>query len=81
MLEKEYEFYQKNRLSLLERYENQYVVIFGEKVIGSYPDKDTAIIEAQKDHKVGTFLVQLCTRDEESQVMRFHSRVAFSANA
>lgn len=81
MLEKEYEYYQSHRDELLTKYEGKFIVIVGEAVLGAFDTREEAIIETQKDHKVGTFLVQQVSSDTENEVMRFHSRVSFAFNA
>ncbi len=81
MLDKEYQYYQAHKEELIEQYEGRYVVIVGEKVVGDYETEIEAVVSARKSYEPGTFLVQLCTRDEEAEVMRFHSRVSFSSNA
>ena len=81
MLEKEYEYYLKHKNSLIEKYVGKYIIIKNNDVIGAYESKEDAIKQTQIKHKIGTFLIQLCSKKEEDDVMRFHSRVAFSSNA
>ncbi len=81
MLEKEYEYYLKHKSSLIEKYGGKYVVIKNNDVLGAYENKEDAIKQTQIKHKIGTFLIQLCSGKEEDEVMRFHSRVAFASNA
>ena len=76
MLEREYAYYQKHKADLDAKYENLYVVICGDQVLGAYPDQHTALREALKQHKAGTFLIQLCAPHQD-HVQYFHSRVAF----
>lgn len=80
MLEKEYNYFKKNKEKLIKEYPNKYVVIKAEKIIGVYDNENKAIEETLKDHKLGTFLVQKCSENSD-QVMRFHSRVIFSQYA
>lgn len=77
MLEIEYQFYQKNRDSLLKTYKGRFIVIRGDKVVGVFASEEEAYLEASKLYKLGTFLIQECTpNDKETQT--FHSRVVFA---
>ena len=46
MLEKEFEYYLKNQNDLVEKYNNKYIVIIGEKVVGAYNTDAEALIDA-----------------------------------
>lgn len=76
MLEQEFKFYQNNKGDLIRKYNNRFVVIKGDKVLGDFGSREEAIEAAQKDHALGSFLVQRVSVDDE-QVQRFHSRVNF----
>jgi hypothetical protein len=76
MIEQEFEFYQKNKAALISKYPDQYIVIKNAHVIGSYSSRVEALEATQKDHKLGTFLIQHASLTEEP-IQRFHSRVAF----
>lgn len=77
MLEKDFQYYLNNREELLKKYTGRYLVIKGEKVIGDYSSEMDAYTETQKEHKLGTFLIQPCVADERSFQQSFHSRVNF----
>ena len=77
MLENEFKYYIDNQDTLVEKYNGKYLVIKGEEVIGVYDTDDEAYLETQKEHKLGTFLIQLCTPGEEAYTHVFHSRVTF----
>ena len=77
-LTKEFEYYLANQDEIVKRYDGMYVVIKNCEVIGAYADQLDAINEAQKEHKAGTFLVQLVSPGETAYSQNFHSRVAFS---
>ena len=76
MLEDEFKFYQNNRADLLKKFNNRYVVIKDQKVLGDFTSREEAIEVAQMDHPLGTFLVHLVSSEEEP-VLRFYSRVSF----
>ncbi len=75
MLETEYEYYQNNKDELLKQYNGKIIVIIGNNVIGDYNKKNEAIIATKKKHKLGTFLVQKVSTEENDQIQRFYSRV------
>jgi hypothetical protein len=76
-LEKQLEFYIKNQAELLKTYEGKYIVIKNEKILGSYESEMEAYVETIKEHKVGSFLIQLCLPGEDNYTQTFHSHVAF----
>jgi len=77
-LQKEFDFYLEHQDELVERYEGRYIVIKGGEVLGAYDNELAAIIETQKSHPLGTFLVQLVSRGSAAYTQTFHSRVVFS---
>jgi hypothetical protein len=78
MLEKEFKYYLDHQKSLVKKYNNKYIVIKGEKVIGSYDSNEEAYFETIKTHELGTFIIQLCTPGPEAYTQTFHSRVIFA---
>lgn len=74
-LELEYKYYRENLDNLLEKYNNKFIVIKGQSIIGFYDSMDEAISETIKEHKLGTFIVQHCISNVEEQ--SFFSRVSF----
>jgi len=77
-LTKEFKYYLANQDEIVKQYDGRYVVIKNCEVIGAYTDQLEAINETQKEHKAGTFLVQLVSPGETEYSQNFHSRVAFS---
>ncbi len=75
MLEKEYDYFLKNRDILLKEYEGKFIVIIGNEVVGSYSSREEALKETYSKHKMGTFLIQKVSRDEDDIIQRFSSRV------
>jgi len=73
-LKKEFEFYEKNKNSLVMKYNGQYIAIVNSKVICSYPSQEEVIKDMQsKNYGLGTFLVQLVSSYDN--VQKFYSRV------
>ena len=68
-LDAELQFYKKNKPDLLAKYENKYVVIVGEDVVGSYDNYEEAVTATAKKHKFGTFFVQLVTAEDEVAIL------------
>lgn len=68
-LDTEFQFYKKNKPDLLDKYEDKYVVIVGESVIGSYDSYQEAVTITAKTHKLGTFFVQLVTAEDEVAIL------------
>ncbi|PIR93533.1 hypothetical protein COT99_00185 [Candidatus Falkowbacteria bacterium CG10_big_fil_rev_8_21_14_0_10_43_10] len=78
MLEKEYKYYKKNKKELLEKYNNKFIVIKNDEVIGAYSSEEDAYNNTIKTNKLGTFLIKQCLADDKEEIQTFHSRVAFS---
>jgi hypothetical protein len=64
-LEKEYTYFKTHLDEFIKDHPNQFVVIIGERVLGFYPNLTDALKETVKDHKPGTFFVELCTPDKD----------------
>lgn len=77
MLEKEYQYYEKNKETLLKKYLGSFLLISGESVLGNYESEAEAYRAAQKKGlELGTFLIQEC-RPDSILKETFHSRVIF----
>ena len=74
-LEKEFEYYLKNQEEFVKKYNGRVLVIKNCAVIGVYDSDQEAIEETTKEHKLGTFLVQLCEPGVDSVTQTFNSRV------
>ena len=77
-LQKEFQFYLDHQNEMVGKYDGKYIVIKDGEVLGAYDDELAAIIQTQKSHKLGTFLVQLVSRGPGGYTQTFHSRVVFS---
>jgi uncharacterized protein (DUF1330 family) len=78
MLDKEFKYYIDNQKELVKKYENQYLVIRGEEVVGVFGSDEQAYIDSIKKYPEGTFLIQFCDSGDRSYSQTFHSRVSFS---
>jgi hypothetical protein len=76
-LKKELEYYIENQMDLVQQYLGKYIVIKDQKVIGVYDMEIDAYFDTQKEHELGSFLIQHCTPGKESYTQTFHSRVYF----
>lgn len=77
-LQKEFEYYLAHQSEMVEKYDGEFVVIKNCTVLGVYEDELTAATETQKEHKLGTFLIQKVTPGDAAYTQTFHSRVVFA---
>ena len=75
-LQDEFKFYLENQDDFLKRYEGRFIVIKNRKVLGSYESEIEAYKEIQKEHQLGTCLIQLVQEGENSYSQTFYSRVS-----
>ena len=78
MLRREFQYYLDNQSELVERYNGRVLVIVGEDVIGDYDNETEAYFMTEKNHELGTFLIQKCTPGKEAYTQTFRSRVVFA---
>ncbi len=77
--DKNYEWFKENLHELVKSYDNQYVVIKNENILGVYPSFDDAFNETVKNERPGSFLIQLCSLDETKTGQTFFThRVSFA---
>ena len=76
-LKQEFEYYIAHQEELVAKHRGKYVVIKGQEVLGFFDDEIRAIRETQRQHALGSFLVQKCEPGEESYTQSFHSLAAF----
>jgi hypothetical protein len=65
MLDAEWEFYEKNRDGLVEKYCGKYIVISGDKVVSAYDDEQIAYRETIKSIPLGSFMIHHVAEEEE----------------
>jgi hypothetical protein len=69
MLEREFEYYQKNMTEIREKYLGKEVVIVGEQIIAAYDDFEEALFETSKTHVLGTFMIHDVPINIEDEVV------------
>ena len=57
MLEREFEFYENNKLEIREKYLGKQIIIVGNEIIGAYNEIEEAYNEAIKIYPPGTFMI------------------------
>lgn len=67
-LDREFEYFIHNQDRLVNKYEGRFIVIKDEEVIGDYDSTINALMETQRNHKLGTFLIQHCISGEDAYV-------------
>lgn len=77
-LEKEFQYYLDHQDELVKEYNGKVIVIKDQQVIGVYESDIEAVIETEKEHPLGTFLVQLCSEGDTAHTQHFISRVSFA---
>jgi len=65
MLEAEWDFYEKNRNELVEKYCGKFIVISGDKIVSVYDDGRKAYIETVKTIPPGSFMIHHIAEEEE----------------
>jgi hypothetical protein len=78
MLQKEYQYFLDHKEEFKTKYNNRFVVIVGESIVGDYGSEDEAYVASSKKYPLGTFLIQLVDAKGESTTQTFFSRVAFA---
>ena len=79
LIDENYSWFKSQLPELVKDYEGQYVVIKDCKVIASYPTFDEAFIETNKNEAAGTYIIQLCSQNEEKTARTYHTlRVSFA---
>ena len=78
MLEKELKYYIDHQDELVKAHNGKFIVIKNGQVIGVYDTEIEAYKETQKEHELGTFLIQACSPGKDNFTQTFHSRVTFA---
>lgn len=78
MLEREFKYYLAHQKQLVKKYNDKFLVIIGEEVIGDYNSFEDALTESQKNYKLGTFLIHQCGPGEDNYTQTFHTRAIFA---
>ncbi len=77
ILKEEFQFYLDNQEDFVKKYDGRVIVLKSHSVIGTYDTEGQAVSETQKDHELGTFLVQRVSEGSEAYTQTFHSRARF----
>lgn len=73
-----YLWFDKNRDSIIEGHENEFVLLANDTVIGYYHNMEAALTGAQKNNfKVGSFLIQRCITKEDDTLVYHNMAVTF----
>jgi len=81
MLESEFKYYidHQSELVKVKEYNNRFIVIKGNEIIGAYDTRAEAYNETIKEHKLGIFLIQYCTSGQDSYTQTYYThRVLFN---
>lgn len=78
MLKEEFQYYLDNQDELVKKYNGKFLVITGQKVVGSYDSNVDAFIQSKDKYAPGTFLIQRCSPGNSDYTQTFHSRVSFA---
>ena len=70
----EFDYYREHQGDLVKQYDGKVVAIKAGKVLGAYDSLIEAVTETQKDHELGTFLVQAVSPGPDAYTQTFHSR-------
>ena len=77
MLDKEFNYYLSHQSELLPKYENQYITIVGDQVVGAYASAAEALYASDAKYAPGTCLIRLCTPGNGAYSVRAYSRVCY----
>ena len=74
----EFTYYLDHQDEMVAQYDGKVIALKGHEVIGVYENESEAVAETQKDHPLGTFLVQKVSTGETDYTAKSHSRVSFA---
>ena len=76
-----YDWFSISRDDVIKGHEKEVVLLADNSVMGYYPDKETALIDAKsKGLKLGEFLVQRCVTEEEESMYVYTPEVSVNSN-
>ena len=75
-LKKELDYFIAHQKELVEKYAGKFLVIKNLQVVSVHDKEIEAYEEAQKEHELGTFIIQQALPGEESYTQTFHSLVS-----
>lgn len=74
----DFEWYIANQGELVKQYNGKVLAIKNKTILAAYDSEMDALIETEKTHEPGTFIIQKCTPGDEAYTATFHSRVVFA---
>jgi hypothetical protein len=77
-LTENYQWFKDNLPLLLKDYQDKYLAIKDQKVIGEYNSFHDAINDMKEKEEPGKYIIQLCSIDTSKVLNVFHSRVSFN---
>ena len=75
----EFEFFVENQQRLVDEHGGKVLVIKGREIIGVYDTPLQAYLEAQKEHKIGTFMIQPCRSGPEAYTVTLNSNAIYAS--
>ncbi len=79
MFQKELEYFKTNQDRLVEEHGGKVLVIKGEEVIGVYDSPMDAYLESQKEHELGSFMIQPCKPGPEAYTVTISNTEVIAA--
>jgi hypothetical protein len=73
----EFRYYLDHQTEMVKKYNGKVIVIRGADVLGAYESYGKALSATEKDHPLGTFLIQKVSPGDTDHTQYFHSRVVF----
>lgn len=73
MCDLNYNYFLSHLDELCKKYDGKFLAIKDETVIGIYNSFDEAFCETEKNEKLGTFLIQYCSKDQDALANNFYS--------
>ena len=77
-LREEFLYYLAHQAELVQKYAGKFITVKNCTVLGAFDDEITAIRETEKEHQLGTFLVQEVAPGDSAYSQTFHSRAVFA---
>lgn len=71
----ELDFFIANQENLVKDFQGKFLVLKGQKVLGVYLDPLSAYIETQKEHPLGSFMIQPCVPGPEAYTVTISSTI------
>lgn len=69
MFKEEFEFFIRNQERLVKAHEGKVLAIKGHEVLGVYDTPLEAYLATQRDHPLGSFMLQTCSPGPEAYTM------------